>query len=196
MRRCHNSVKHRGAGPTPPGRGQEETDKCAAAGVSRVFGLRIRPHNLAPRQGAAQRLLPALLPGFLDLRLAPRTPVPYPYLVSQSYILASPTLQPTQPGNPGSQTCSESGSLQLPRPARLLKGASRLSARAEPGSSLSSPPRGVCDSPHFSRPGAQAVTSTDKPNLYGPVYLTHFPSSCSLTDSILKCFLSAWSRTV
>lgn len=107
-----------------------------------------------------------------------------------------PPYNPHSPATRVHKPARSQGPLQLPRPARLLKGASRLSARAEPGSSLSSPPRGVCDSPHFSRPGAQAVTSTDKPNLYGPVYLTHFPSSCSLTDSILKCFLSAWSRTV
>ncbi|XP_078288344.1 uncharacterized protein LOC144612766 [Panthera onca] len=68
LRWCHDSVKHWGAGPTPPGRGQEETDKCAAAGVSRVPGLRNRPYNLSPRQGAAQLLRPALQPGFLDQR--------------------------------------------------------------------------------------------------------------------------------
>lgn len=156
MRWCHDSLTHRGAGATPPGRGQAETDKCAAAGVSPVPGLCSRPSNLSPRLGAAPRLRPAVQPG---------APVPCPDPGSQSCIPAPhPPSNLHRPTTGGHRLAQTQGRLRRPRPARLLLGASRPAARAEPGSSLSFRPRGVCDSPQYSRLRAPADTSTDKPN--------------------------------
>ncbi|XP_007461340.1 PREDICTED: uncharacterized protein LOC103073694, partial [Lipotes vexillifer] len=162
LRWCQGLLKHWGAGLIPPGRGQEETDKCATPGVNRVSRLGIRPYVLAGRRGAAQLLGPAMLPGNPALHQAPGTPVLYPDPVSRSYIPTTPTRNRVA-WHPGFTTLPSQGPLQFLRRAQLLSGASGPAARAEPGSSPSSLPWGVCDSPHYSRPGDRADSSTDKP---------------------------------
>lgn len=158
MRWCQDLVKHRGAGPTPPGRGQKETDKCAAAGVSPVSRLRGRSHVFCPRQGAAELLRAALLPGVPSLRQAPRNPVPHPHPVLQfSFPLSASHHLHLAARHPGFTTCPESGSSAAPLEA------SRPAAGAEPGSSPTSWRWGICDSPHDLRLGAQADSSTEIP---------------------------------
>lgn len=162
---CQDLVKHQGAGPAPPGRGQEETDKCAARGVSPVSGRGARPRVPARLRGAAElaALGPALQPGSPALAAPgappPRSPDRDPLL---PVCIPAAQLTPPPPRSPAAwlrrPPGPESGSKAAP-----AEEASRPAARAAPGSPPASRPRGICDSPHYLRPGARADSCTHHP---------------------------------
>lgn len=121
---------------------------------------------LAPRQGAGQLLEPALLPGIPDPRQAARTPDPRSISRAGIPSLHPRSSPPTSP-TPRSSASWLHSPTQSQGPLQLLLKASRPAARAEAGSSPISSPWGVCDSPHYLRPGAQADSSVDKPSRRG-----------------------------
>lgn len=171
MRRCQDLVKHQGAGPTPPGRGQKETDKCAAAGGSPGSRLRGRPRVPARLQGC-----PAPLPCSRARR--PATQFRYPDPMLQVDIPAADPTPPTprspaswlyRPPRPGSSAASPTASWPAAGAAR---------GRHQPPG-----PGEFVIYPAAGAPEPQPTPSPTAP-LEGPVNLTHFPSSCSLTDSI------------
>ena len=121
LRWCHDLLIHWGAGLIPPGRGQEETDKCAAPEVSRVSWPGIRPCVLARRQGAAQLLGSALLSGSPALPQDPGTPFSYPDPDPSRICLLFPT--PTRnlvAWHPGFTTLPSQVLLQFLRLVQLL----------------------------------------------------------------------------
>lgn len=128
MRWCHDLVKHWGAGWTPRGRGQQETDKCAAPGVGRGSPPHSDPTAFpgAPALAAAQLRTaacspcPASAPGGLQALPAVLHPAPR----------TSPASLPRCPDPSRSSTARPHSSFTaLPRPERLFLGGSRPAAR-------------------------------------------------------------------